>query len=123
MAHYAAHFTKIDHTTKKLVKELIDLDQLPHTHKDILKRMFALYSQGCVWDAFNNDMQNPEYMRTLGCKFENGRFWWTKEITDLPIYKILEDMSFVLSIRQGLVAHEDTSYMEQNEKTLKEFLQ
>ena len=115
------HYTKI--IKGSLAPELIALDILTLEHKNILRKCFDIYSQNCSWDIFNNEMQNPENMRILGCEFFNGKYWWREKITDLPIYKILEDMSFALSIRQGLMDHGDTSYMEQNEKTLKEFLQ
>lgn len=120
MPHYIAHYIKI--IGKSFVPELIALGELTLEHKGILKKCFALYSQKCSWNIYNNEMQNPENMRVLGCEFFNERYWWRNEVTDLPIHKILEDMSFVLSIRQGLMAEEDTSYMEENEKTLKEFL-
>ncbi len=123
MAHYIAHFTKIDYSAGKFEEELIDLNQLTPAHKDILKKLFALYSQDCKCDIFFNEMHNPENMKALGCEFFNGQYWWSKKTTDLAIYKILDDMAFVLCIRQGLMAEEDTSYMEQNEKILREFLQ
>lgn len=112
MAHY-----------KTLPKQSFDLNELTPKHKNVLKRLFHLYSQGCDCAIYFNEMHNPQNMKTMGCEFLNGQYWWTEKTINSAIYKILEDMSFVLSIRQGLMAHEDTSYMEENEKTLREFLQ
>lgn len=69
MAHY-----------KTLSKESFDLNELTPAHKDILKKLFSLYSQDCPWNVYNNSgMLNPEVMKALGCEFFNDKYWWSVE--------------------------------------------
>lgn len=121
--YYRTHFRLVEKPIPHLEQENIALDELTPEHRSILKKFFALYESGCSVATFNNAMQNPGNMKALGCKtWLDGQYYWSKEITDLPILKIIEGMFDVLCIRQRYAAHEDTSYMEKNEKTLREFL-
>ncbi len=82
-----------------LENEKYDCDQLPAAYRDFLAKVLRYYSRGPSWDKFAN------FWLSKGNELWEGMEG--KELVDLPIYKICQDLEARLGIEQGYTRERD----------------
>lgn len=106
-----------------LYKKIVDLDALSDEHIELLKKFFALYKANIDFWYFLNIMYSQENLEFLGGHYELGRYWVDKKLSESPIFMILDDLSDMLGMKQGMLADEFDLDFPEHEKILEEFLE
>lgn len=82
-----------------LENEKYDRDQLPPAHRKFLAKVFRYCAKGPSWDEFANFWLSKGNELWEGIK--------GKEIIELPVYKICQDLEARLGIEQGYTRERD----------------
>lgn len=82
-----------------LENEVYNRDQLPPAHKTFLAKVLRYYNQGPSWDEF------ADFWLAKGSELWGGIKG--KELLELPIYKICQDLEARLGIEQGYTRQRD----------------
>jgi len=82
-----------------LENEKYDYDQLAPAHRDFLAKVFRYYARKPSWDKFAHFWLSKGNELWEGIK--------GKELVDLPVYKICQDLEVRLGIEQGYTRERD----------------
>ncbi len=112
--------------------EELDLSGLNAEHRDLLKEFYEMYQKE-FYAAFENTVISDEYKRRMGAKewpnYDSkkyaSRYYFDKDFTRTPIYRLLRDLLDRKGIEEGEIALDEdckiTDFSE-NKKVLEDFL-